>query len=163
MLNKKAWAYPIELVVGVALLLLILTFYSIIFFGVDATKSDAPVVSAEGYKDSVYLINILKTNIEVHTEKLSIADAINDIYSGRLKKEEIEYQIQKVLESLPRPDNSEYALEIKGSQNLDFGKSINIQKFLEQKTTIPLSNKENAIATIYLTCERCEEVVKNYE
>ena len=159
--KKGVWGYPLELAASLVLLAIILIFYSILFFGFDVAKSEAPVISSENYQDSLTLVNLLKTQVKIDNNLISVADAVDIFYTGNSDKSKLEQPITEILNKLPKPKNrnSHYMLKIINEDiSLEFGESKLIEsKFLEQKIYLPLSSKKNVLVKLYLSCSGCNK------
>ncbi len=165
MFNKKGdVSYPIIFGPYTILLLLILILYGVLFFGFDLAESQALVISGQSYKDSIMLINLLKTEIEINSENITIADAINKL--NELNKEPIKKEIEKILLtfSVPNQEKDEgtgfWFFEVKKESNiiLEAGDKANLGKdYLKQQITLPLSNKQPIFVNLYLSCRSCEK------
>ena len=155
MYKRGSWAYPINFVTYVILLVIILIFYTVVFFGFDVAKSEAPTVSVTNYKDSTTLMNLLRTDIEINSQEFTIAESLNLLNKNELSEDKIETQINNLLNKIPRPKGSNYVMEFKDTK---FGiTELSSEKFLEQELLLPLDDGQALPVKLYLLCLGCKQ------
>ena len=145
---------------AITVLVIVLVIFFVFFLVTGLTKSSALVISGAHYKDSITLINLLKTEIELGQQKLTVADAINLAVKSEENANKVSEELNKLLTKLPKPaeGTSFWYLETKKLNNIfleagdkaEFGKT-----YLEQEVNIPLDNKEIVSVKLYLSCRAC--------
>ncbi len=160
MFNKKGDAgFPIYMPFSIAALILILLTFSILFFALGFANSSALVVGGVSYQDSMTLINLLKTEIQLDSNKMVIADAINLASKSEENSNKVKNEIDKILLKLPKPNKgtSYWYLEVKTNNKfLEAGSEAELgTKYLTQELTLPLENKQLVYVKLYLSCRSC--------
>lgn len=163
-MNKKGdIAYPLYSPFLIALLVIILIFFSVYFFVLGIAKSEASIISGAEYKDSTLLLNILRTEIKIDNGNFTIAESINIASKSEQNSNKVKKQIDGILLKLTRPKGSStgfWVLEARKNNNvfLQAGEKANLgSEYLEQSITIPSDVGEPLVVRLYLSCRSCKE------
>ena len=184
MQNKKASAgFPIEFIFSLILFIFTLIIFSILFFSTNLIKSPNLIIKSEAYQDSSKLINILRSETNVHysNKNLVIGELISLSYQDEKYKQNLKEEVAKLLSKLPKPPKEKDTAEIKiitpsavssslqesywlmdieidGINFINIGEqSVIGKKLFVQNAVIPLSNQKSAKITLYLDCFSCSQ------
>lgn len=160
MLAKKAmFGMPFLFWPSMLLLLIILIFYSFVFFGLNAVKSPDLVVKASDYSDSGKIIALLSSPVD------DSGRAISDVLSSNPKESEIklaELKVRLLLSQLNKPKNKNafwnFVVSKDNKEMISIKESsIGADNFFEQEIYLPSKDKSLIKVKIFLNCFGCSE------
>lgn len=156
--KKGDWALPLYILQSLALLVIILFIFSILFFTVGIKQNPELRINPEHYQDSSKLLIILRSQTNVN--HLTIAELITLAANDDSYKDELEAEIRSLLLKIPPQITSDWnwVLKIKVDNQvfLESGITAPLRKeYLHQSATIPLQNKKTAKLTMYFECFAC--------
>ncbi|GEM_PF-3942160 len=161
MKNKKGFTeLPFYFIPSLVLLVITLLIFGILFFIIGIEKSPNLVIRSEAYEDTSKLNNLLKININLLNEQMSLAEAISQTNGDPSLKPNLEEEIKALLERLPKPPAKQafwnLKIEINHQEFLTLGqKTVFAKEYHIQKVNIPLENKAVAKITLSLNCYGC--------
>ncbi|HLC86500.1 MAG TPA: hypothetical protein VJG30_04400 [Candidatus Nanoarchaeia archaeon] len=160
MLAKKAmFGMPFLFWPSMLLLLIILIFYSFVFFGLGAAKSPDVVAKASDYSDSGKLIALLSFPVD------DSGRTVSDVLSSNPKEDKIklvEKQVRLLLLQFEKPKDKNafwnFVVSADSKEIISIRESsIGADRFFEQEIYLPSKDKSLFKVNLFLNCFGCSE------
>ena len=162
MLNKKGVisGMPIYFLPALGFFLLVMIFFSMLFFVADIGYSTNLVITSETYQDSSTLITLIRHNVDFKENSLTIGELISIAYEDNKNKELLKEKLSFLISKIPKPENRDaywnLDISIDNQEFMSIGdKTVLATNYLEQSINVPLKDKRTANVKLYLNCLGC--------